>query len=124
VETTVLFPLALGYLCWLGSTGAGSFAAHGTWHDLALASTGVVTAVPLLMFGGAARRLPLSVIGMLQYIAPTLQFLLGVLVLGERMPVARWWGFALVWIALVILTADGVRNGRASARRRGRLVSS
>ena len=107
--------VALGYLIWLGTTGAGSFGTHGTWHDLALASSGIVTAIPLLMFSAAARRLPLSVIGMLQYITPTMQFLLGVLVLGEQMPVARWWGFALVWVALVILTADGVRNGRANA---------
>ena len=79
----------------------------------ALVSSGVVTAVPLLMFGSAARRLPLSVIGMLQYIAPTMQFLLGVLVFGEQMPPARWAGFALVWVALVVLTADGLRAGRA-----------
>lgn len=115
VETSVLFPVALGYLIWLGATGAGSFGAHGPWHVVALVSSGVVTAVPLLMFGAAARRLPLSVIGMLQYIAPTLQFLLGVLVFGEQMPTARWWGFALVWLALVILTVDGVRAGRANA---------
>lgn len=115
VETAVLSPIALGYLIWLGATGAGSFAAHGTWHDLALASSGIVTAIPLLMFSAAARRLPLSIVGMLQYITPTMQFLLGVLVLGEQMPVARWWGFALVWVALVILTADGVRHGRVSS---------
>ncbi|QTE31613.1 EamA family transporter RarD [Pengzhenrongella sicca] len=114
VETTLLFPLALGYLLWLGATGAGTFGAHGTWHLVALVSTGVVTATPLLMFSSAARRLPLSVVGMLQYIAPTMQFLLGILVFGEHMPVARWWGFALVWVALVILTVDGVRTGRAS----------
>jgi len=114
VETTVLFPLALGYLIWLGATGAGSFGAHGPWHAVALISSGVVTAVPLLMFSSAARRLPLSVIGMMQYIAPTMQFLLGILVFHEQMPTARWWGFALVWIALVILTVDGVRAGRAN----------
>lgn len=115
VETTVLFPVALGYLVWLGATGAGSFAAHGSWHDVALASAGVVTAVPLLMFSAAARRLPLSVVGMLQYMTPIMQFLIGVLVFGEQMPTARWWGFALVWLALVILAADGVRTGRAGA---------
>lgn len=115
VETSVLFPVALGYLIWLSATGAGSFGAHGPWHVVALVSSGVVTAVPLLMFGAAARRLPLSVIGMLQYIAPTLQFLLGVLIFGEQMPVARWWGFALVWLALVILTVDGVRAGRVNS---------
>ena len=120
VETTALFPFAAGYLIWLGATGAGSFGAHGPWHLAALMSAGVVTAVPLLMFSSAARRLPLSVIGLLQYITPTMQFLLGVLVLREQMPTARWWGFALVWLALVILTVDGVRAGRAgSLARRG-----
>jgi len=114
VETTVLFPLALGYLIWLGATGAGSFGSHGTWHSAALISSGIVTAVPLLMFSAAARRLPLSVIGMLQYITPTMQFLLGVLVFGEQMPPARWFGFALVWLALLILTFDGLRAGRAN----------
>jgi len=115
VETTMLLPVAVGYLIWLGSTGAGSFGAHGPWHDAALVSAGVVTAVPLLMFSAAARRLPLSVVGMLQYITPTMQFLLGVLVFGEHMPTARWWGFALVWLALAILTSDGLRAGRANA---------
>ncbi|WNB87410.1 EamA family transporter RarD [Cellulomonas sp. ATA003] len=115
VETLVLLPLALGYLLLLAANGTGSFGAHGTGHVLALVSSGVVTAVPLLLFGSAARRLPLSVVGMLQYIAPTMQFAIGVLVLGEQMPPARWFGFALVWLALVILTADGLRAGRADA---------
>jgi chloramphenicol-sensitive protein RarD len=115
VETTVLFPVALGYLVWLGANGTGSFLAHGPWHVALLVSAGIVTGVPLLMFSGAARRLPLSVVGMLQYITPTMQFLLGVLILHEQMAAARWWGFALVWVALLILSADGVRAGRAGA---------
>lgn len=108
-ETLVLAPLALGYLVVLGATGTGSFAGHGTWHAVALVSSGIVTAVPLLLFNTAARRLPLSVVGLLQYIAPVLQLLIGVVVLHEQMPVARWWGFALVWVALVLLTVDGLR---------------
>jgi len=115
VETLVLTPLALVYLLVLASSGVGTFGAHGGWHVVALVSSGVVTAVPLLMFSGAARRLPLSVVGMLQYVAPTMQFLFGVLVFGEHMPPARWFGFALVWVALVVLTADGVRTGRVEA---------
>jgi chloramphenicol-sensitive protein RarD len=115
VETLVLLPVAAGYLLVLAAQGTGAFGAHGSWHVVALVSSGVVTAVPLLLFGSAARRLPLSVIGMLQYIAPTMQFLLGVLVFGEQMPPARWFGFALVWVALVVLTADGLRAGRAEA---------
>jgi chloramphenicol-sensitive protein RarD len=115
VETLVLMPVAVAYLLVLAAQGTGSFGAHGGWHVAALISSGVVTAVPLLMFGSAARRLPLSVVGMLQYIAPTMQFLFGVLVFGEQMPAARWVGFALVWVALVVLTADGLRAGRADA---------
>jgi chloramphenicol-sensitive protein RarD len=123
VETLVLLPVAAGYLLVLAAQGTGSFGAHGGWHVVALVSSGVVTAVPLLLFGSAARRLPLSVIGMLQYIAPTMQFLLGVLVFDEHMPPARWVGFALVWVALVVLTADGVRAGRAEALARRSAVA-
>lgn len=113
VETAVLTPAALVYLLWLDSSGAGSWGQHGGAHMAALAGTGVVTAVPLLLFGAAARRLPLSVVGLLQYAAPTMQFLVGVLVFHEEMPPARWAGFALVWVALVVLTTDGLRTGRA-----------
>ena len=113
VETLVLAPLALGYLVWTNAVGDGTFATQGAGHALVLASSGVVTAIPLLLFNTAARRLPLSMLGLLQYIAPTLQLLIGVLVLHEQMPAARWWGFALVWAALVILTVDGVRTSHA-----------
>ncbi|WP_421734756.1 EamA family transporter RarD [Cellulomonas sp.] len=113
VETLVLFPVALGYLVWMGVVGTGTFATEGLGHALVLASSGIVTSVPLLLFNTAARRLPLSMLGLLQYIAPTLQLLIGVLVLHEQMPPARWWGFALVWLALTVLTVDGVRHGHA-----------
>lgn len=109
VETAVLTPAAAA---WLAVAGGGSFAQHGPWHALALAGAGVVTALPLLAFAGAARRLPLSVLGLLQYLTPTLQFAIGVLVFDEAMPAARWWGFALVWLALAVLTADGLRAAR------------
>ncbi|GIG30112.1 EamA family transporter RarD [Cellulomonas marina] len=115
VETLVLAPVALAFLVGLHLTGGGTFAAHGTANAVALASTGVVTALPLLLFNTAARRLPLSVVGLLQYITPTLQFLVGVLVQHETMPPARWWGFALVWAALVVLSVDGLRHGRRAA---------
>jgi chloramphenicol-sensitive protein RarD len=111
-ETLVLTPVALGYLVWLSVVGQGTFETEGLGHALVLISSGVVTAVPLLLFNSAARRLPLSMIGLLQYIAPMLQFLIAVLVLGEQMPPARWWGFALVWAALGVLTVDGVRTSR------------
>lgn len=117
-ETLVLAPLSAGYLVWLHAAGDGTFGGHGVGHALALAGTGVVTALPLLLFGEAARRLPLSVVGMLQYLAPILQFTIGVLVLRETMPPARWWGFGLVWVALILLTTDGVRTQRAQRLQR------
>jgi chloramphenicol-sensitive protein RarD len=111
VETVVATPFAIAYLVWLG--GSGTFTGHGVGHSLLLMSAGVITALPLLMFSAAARRLPLSVVGMLQYLAPALQFLVGLLVFGEQMPPARWVGFFLVWVALVLLTADGIRQARS-----------
>ncbi|MEV0951679.1 EamA family transporter RarD [Promicromonospora sp. NPDC050249] len=114
VETAVATPFALAYLLWLGSSG--TFVGHGAGHSLLLMSTGVITALPLLMFSAAARRLPLSVVGMLQYLAPALQFLVGLLVFGEHMPAARWAGFVLVWVALALLTVDGIRQARRTPR--------
>ncbi|SFJ79024.1 chloramphenicol-sensitive protein RarD [Cellulomonas sp. KH9] len=109
-ETAVLVPVALGYLLWLHVVGQGTFAPG--LHGLALMGTGVLTAVPLLLFNSAARRLPLSTVGLLQYLTPVLQLAIGVLVAGERMPPARWWGFGLVWVALIVLTVDGLRHAR------------
>ena len=109
-ETAVLTPVAVGYLGWLHATGVGTFATD--LHGLALAGTGVLTAVPLLLFNSAARRLPLTTVGLLQYLAPVLQLAIGVLVAGEQMPPARWWGFGLVWLALAVLTIDGLRHSR------------
>ncbi|MFC7023391.1 EamA family transporter RarD [Promicromonospora thailandica] len=114
VETAVATPVAVAYLAFLGS--AGTFTGHGTGHVLLLMSAGVVTALPLLLFGAAARRLPLSVVGMLQYLAPALQFVVGLVVFHEHMPPARWAGFVLVWVALVLLTVDGVRRARRAPR--------
>jgi len=116
VETTVLLAPALAYLVVLEASGAGTFFDHGAGHAALLATGGVVTAVPLLAFGAAANRIPLSVLGLLQYLAPVLQFAAGVLVFGEQMPAVRWFGFALVWVALAILTWDGLR----AVARRGR----
>ncbi|HEY0218081.1 MAG TPA: EamA family transporter RarD [Cellulomonas sp.] len=112
-ETLVLAPVSVVYLVWLHADGSGTFGSLGLGHALTLVGTGVVTALPLLLFGEAARRLPLSVVGMLQYLAPILQLGIGVLVKHETMPPARWWGFGLVWVALVLLTLDGVRANRA-----------
>ena len=123
-ETLLLAPLALGFLLVLHAQGRGTFLGNGWEHAALLALTGVVTSVPLLLFNSAARTLPLSVVGMLQYVAPVMHFVIGVAVLGERMPPARWAGFALVWVALAILTVDGVRAGRTARRVAARAVSA
>lgn len=115
VETAALTPVALAYLGFLAADDRLTMV-RGGWHAAGLVGLGVVTAVPLLLFGGAARRLPLSVVGMLQYLTPTMQFVIALVVFGEAMTLARWVGFALVWAALVVLTADGLRNGRPSPR--------
>lgn len=115
IETAAMAPVALAYLGFLAADDRLTLA-RGGWHAVALVALGVVTAVPLLLFGGAARRLPLSVVGMLQYLAPTLQFLVALLVFEEEMPGARWAGFALVWAALAVLTVDGLRSGRPPRR--------
>lgn len=115
VETAVLFLPALGYLGWLTVAGQSTFAQESFGHADLLVLAGPITAVPLLFFGAAARRLPLSVLGLLQYLAPVLQFLFGVLVFHEPMPTVRLVGFALVWTALVLLTAESVRHQRRQA---------
>ena len=108
-EGVVLAPLAAAYLVALQVAGTGTLLGHGVGHVAWLLSAGPVTALPLLLYGASARRIPLTTLGTLQYIGPTLQFVLGVVVLGEVMPVDRWIGFALVWVALVIFTVDLVR---------------
>ena len=116
VETTVVAPLAVVYLGWLIATGASTFGTEGSAHALLLASTGIVTAVPLICFGAAATRVPMTTLGLLQYLAPVLQFALGVFVLDEAMPASRWIGFILVWIALVIFTVEATNHRRRQLR--------
>lgn len=111
-ETAIQFLPALGYLLWLTARGGSTFASEGAGHTALLASTGIVTALPLVCFGAAAIRVPLSTLGLLQYLAPVFQFLLGVLYFHEAMPAARWAGFGLVWLALVLLTSDALRAAR------------
>ncbi len=112
VETALVAPFALCFLAWLGTTGSAHFASEGAGHVLLLMSSGVVTAIPLLLFGGAATRMTMTSLGLLQYLAPILQFALGITVLGEDMPPGRWAGFALVWLALSIFTWDALRERR------------
>jgi chloramphenicol-sensitive protein RarD len=116
VETAVLFVPALTYLIVLDARGDAQLGHSGLGHGLLLASAGIATAVPLLFFASAARRIPLSTLGLLQYLAPVLQFLTGVLLYDEPMPASRLVGFVLVWAALAVLTFDGLRQGRRTRR--------
>jgi chloramphenicol-sensitive protein RarD len=111
-ETAVLAPIAVALLVWLGTRGETTFTVDSPSHPLLLASAGVVTAAPLLLFAAAARRVPLVTIGLLQFITPVLQLMCGVLLLGETMRPSRWIGFAIVWIALLVLTFDSIRSVR------------
>jgi chloramphenicol-sensitive protein RarD len=120
IESAILTPIALAYLIFLQARGELTFGHLGWVHSLLLVATGLVTAVPLLFFAAATTRLPLSTLGLLQYLAPTLQFLLGILYFHEQMSTGRWVGFGLVWLALMIMTGEGLR--RAAAQRRARLV--
>jgi chloramphenicol-sensitive protein RarD len=115
-EGLVLGPIALAYLVWLTAIGQASSWSHGVDHVVLLATSGLVTAAPLLCFAGAANRISLTTLGLLQYIAPTLQFVLGVFVFDEPMPTVRWIGFALVWVALAIFTVESVVTARRRVR--------
>ncbi|MGW2330644.1 EamA family transporter RarD [Streptomyces sp. NPDC001700] len=115
-ETAVQFLPALGFIGFLAVRGDSTFGSGGTGHSVLLVSCGLITAVPLSLFGAAAVRLPLSTIGMLQYLTPTSQFILGVAVFHESMPPERWAGFSLVWLALALLTWDALRTGHRARR--------
>jgi chloramphenicol-sensitive protein RarD len=110
LETMWLTPVALGVLVWLYLGGALTMGTISGTHTALLLLAGAVTSVPLLFFGAAIRRLPLSIIGLMQYIAPILQFLFGVVIMSEPMPLERWIGFGLVWIALSVLSVDALRT--------------
>ncbi|MFE3579185.1 EamA family transporter RarD [Streptomyces vinaceus] len=116
-ETALLFLPALGYLLWLAAQGRSTFASEGLGHASLLAATGLVTAIPLVFFGAAAIRVPLSTLGLLQYLAPVFQFGLGVVYFHEAMPPERWAGFSLVWVALALLTWDALRTARRTRAR-------
>ncbi|TKK89760.1 EamA family transporter RarD [Herbidospora galbida] len=111
IETLVMLVPAAIYLFTLG--GDNTFGNHGAGHALLLISSGIVTAVPLLFFAASVITVPLTIVGLLQYIAPVLQFLLGVLIVKETMPAERWIGFGVVWLALAVFTWDSLRYGLA-----------
>ena len=118
VETALVGVPALAFLAVLGARGDGSFAGHGAGHALLLASSGVATAGPLLLFAAATRRVPLSTLGVLQYVTPLMQLVIGVWIDGEPMPPARLVGFAIVWVALVVFSVDSLRFARSTPRPR------
>jgi chloramphenicol-sensitive protein RarD len=111
IETFISSFFYLAYLVYLGDQGTGQFGQ--SWGlTILLISAGAVTAIPLLLFNGSTNRLPFTTIGLLQYITPTLQFSIGVWVLNEDMPTARWIGFLVIWAALVTLAIDLIRSSR------------
>jgi chloramphenicol-sensitive protein RarD len=116
VETLVVSPVAVAYLITLTATGASSFGGQGAGHVVLMMGTGLVTVIPLLCFGGAATRIPLSTLGLMQYLTPTTQFILGLTVFDEPMPPMRWVGFGLIWLALVLFTIETLRLHRRQLR--------
>ncbi|MEW9872652.1 EamA family transporter RarD [Arthrobacter sp. HS15c] len=115
VETMVLAPLAAATMVWLGVSGVATLASEGPGHFWLLVASGVITAVPLLFFGASARRLPMTTIGLLQYFAPVLQFIVALVVFREAMTLDRWIGFGVVWLALLVLTVDMLRTTRKNS---------
>jgi chloramphenicol-sensitive protein RarD len=116
IETGLLTPVAIVILVIVATTGGIVTGTQGTGHLILTLFAGAITATPLLLFAAAARRLPLVYIGLTQYLAPVLQFIIGVAFLHEEMPLERWIGFGLVWVALIVLTADMLATGRALRR--------
>ncbi|HSV37637.1 MAG TPA: EamA family transporter RarD [Nocardioidaceae bacterium] len=114
LETLVVGPFAVGFLVWLGATGGGHFTGHGADHIALLVGSGIVTAIPLLCFGGAATRIPMTTLGLMQYLTPTIQFAIGVGIRGEDMSTERWIGFGLVWVALLVFTIESLTHHRRS----------
>ena len=112
IETLLSSGFYLGYLIWLGNSGEGHFA-YSLTLTLLLIGGGAVTAIPLLLFNGSTNRLPLTLVGLLQYITPTIQFCIGVWYYHEDMPTARWVGFFIIWVALMSLAIDLVKSGRS-----------
>ena len=119
LESLWLLPVAAIQLVFVATASGITLGTVGVLHTVLLLLAGAVTAVPLLLFASGARRVPLTVIGLLQFVAPIIQFVIGVWVLGEPMTVERWIGFALVWVALTMLSVDSV----VASRRHRRVVA-
>ncbi|WP_394281083.1 EamA family transporter RarD [Corynebacterium sp.] len=111
-ETLAMFPLAAGFLIWLEATGRGTAMSEGPVHALLLVTSGLVTAIPLLLYGAGAKHLNLTTLGMLQYITPTMQMLWALFVTQEHLSTSRWVGFIIIWVAVAIYLWDILRFGR------------
>ncbi|WNG89955.1 EamA family transporter RarD [Mycobacterium sp. ITM-2016-00317] len=116
LEAAIAAPFAIGYLVVLQAGGGGTLTGHGASHVVLLILSGMLTALPLLLFAAAAQRLAMVTLGLLFYVTPVMQMSWGVLVGGEPMPPMRWVGFALIWLALLVFTADAVRRARIDRR--------
>lgn len=114
LESLWLTPIALVQLVVVANTTGLVFGTQGAGHTVLVTLAGVITAVPLLLFAAGARRAPLVVIGLLQFVAPIMQFLTGWWMLGEPMPLERWIGFGLVWVALIVLMVDSIASARGA----------
>lgn len=114
IETMVAFPFGLVYLLWLQTRGDLAFGHTSLGHTMTVLTAGIITAVPLLGFGAAAVRVPLVTLGLMQYFSPVVQFLVGIVIIGEAMTPARWAGFLLLWVGLVIYSVDMVRHTRGA----------
>ena len=112
LETGIVFPVALIYLFFVGVNDTGAFLHTGPQVDFLLIGAGVVTTIPLLMFASAARQIPLTIVGLLQYIAPTMQFLIGVFLYKEPFDNAHLIGFGIVWISLIIFWVENLTANR------------
>ena len=121
LETLLMLPLALGYLVWLGGHGQSDFSRGPVALQILLVCVGPLTAVPLLLFAAGARRIPLSLVGVLQYISPTAQLLLGVWLWHEPFNQTKLFGYALIWLALVIYSGEALWASKA--RRRAGMVT-
>jgi len=116
LETGIVFPVAVIYLAIISFGGSGSFLQDGAIIDLFLIGAGLVTTIPLLMFASAAKQIPLTIVGLLQYIAPTFQFLIGVFVYKEPFDRAHFIGFAIVWVALIIFAVESYMANRSKMK--------
>ena len=120
LETLWLTPIAIVQLVVVATTSGITYGQQGAAHTVLMSFVGVATAIPLLLFAAGARRISLTAVGLMQFVAPILQFILGAAVLGEPMPTERWFGFGLVWLACAVLVLDMVRNAGRSRRARRR----